>query len=126
MTPDTTHGQDTTSPVEADLILDEHTAILFHPLGDLGQATGFDVEGGLKILVATLARIGPRYKNLWLIFEEYHSPAYWYSHCCWTASVLGIFADIGAAESLFGADDEVFGPVHGVGAVHADPNPMAL
>lgn len=76
MTPDAAHGQDATSSVEADLILDEHTAILFHPLGDLGQATGFDVEGGLKTLVATLARIGPRYKNLWLIFEEYYSPAH--------------------------------------------------
>ncbi|KAF8937312.1 hypothetical protein BGZ47_009098 [Haplosporangium gracile] len=69
-------GRDITSPVEADLILDEHTAIIFHPLGDLGQAIGLDVEGGLKTLVATLARIGPRYKNLWLIFEEYYSPAY--------------------------------------------------
>ena len=35
-----------------------------------------DAEGGLKTLVATLARIGPRYKNLWLIFEEYYSPAH--------------------------------------------------
>lgn len=76
MTPDTAQGRDGTSPVEADLILDEHTAILFHPLGDLGQAAGLDVEGGLKTLVATLARIGPRYKNLWLIFEEYYSPAH--------------------------------------------------
>ncbi|KAF9152520.1 hypothetical protein BG015_005121 [Linnemannia schmuckeri] len=76
VTPDTMQGWDTTSPVEADLILDEHTAIIFQPLGDLGQAAGLDVEGGLKALVATLARIGPRYKNLWLIFEEYYSPAH--------------------------------------------------
>ncbi|KAG9068782.1 hypothetical protein KI688_011067 [Linnemannia hyalina] len=76
MSPDTRQGLDGSSPVEADLILDEHTAILFHPLGDLGQASGLDVEGGLKTFVATLARIGPRYTNLWLIFEEYYSPAY--------------------------------------------------
>ncbi|KAF9549997.1 hypothetical protein EC957_002058 [Mortierella hygrophila] len=76
MTPDTGQGLDGTSPVEADLILDEHNAILFYPLGDLGQASGLDVEGGLKTLVATLASIGPRYTNLWLIFEEYYSPAH--------------------------------------------------
>ncbi|KAF9292223.1 hypothetical protein BGZ88_006457 [Linnemannia elongata] len=76
MTPNTEQGRDGIYPVEADLILDEHTAILFHPLGDLGQAAGLDDEGGLKTLVATLARIGPRYKSLWLIFEEYYSPAH--------------------------------------------------
>ncbi|KAF9145254.1 hypothetical protein BGX30_009835 [Mortierella sp. GBA39] len=76
MTSDTGQGLDGSPPVEADLILDEHTAILFHPLGDLGQASGLDVEGGLKTLVATLARIGPRYMNLWLIFEEFYSPAH--------------------------------------------------
>ncbi|KAK3847238.1 MAG: hypothetical protein J3R72DRAFT_486045 [Linnemannia gamsii] len=74
ITPDTAQGQDATSLVEADLTLDEHTAVIFHPLGDLGQAAGMDVKAGLNTLVATLALIGPRYKSLWLIFEEYYTP----------------------------------------------------
>ncbi|KAF9108187.1 hypothetical protein BGX29_002711 [Mortierella sp. GBA35] len=76
ITPDTVQCEDTTLLVEADLVVDEQTAIIFYPLGDIGQAAGLDADGGLNTLVATLARIGPRYKVLWLIFEEYYSPAF--------------------------------------------------
>lgn len=57
--------------VEADVILDEKNAVIFYPLRDVGQATVQDPNSGLNELVTTLARIGPRYKMIWLIFEEY-------------------------------------------------------
>ncbi|KAG0258870.1 hypothetical protein BG011_003006 [Mortierella polycephala] len=61
----------TTTRVEADLILDEDTAIVLYPLRELGQATIQDSNAGLNELLAVLARIGPRFKTVWLMLEEY-------------------------------------------------------
>ncbi|KAF9185268.1 hypothetical protein BGZ51_002743 [Haplosporangium sp. Z 767] len=61
----------TTARVEADLVLDEDTAIVLYPLRELGQATIQDSNAGLNELLATLARIGPRFKVVWLLLEEY-------------------------------------------------------
>jgi len=57
--------------VEADIILDEKNAVIFYPLCDIGQGTAQDPNSGLSELIATVARIGPRYRVVWLIFEEY-------------------------------------------------------
>ncbi|KAF9899696.1 hypothetical protein BX616_002891, partial [Lobosporangium transversale] len=59
-----------TTRIEADIILDEKTAIILYPLREIGQSTAQDPNAGLNELVATIARIGPRYKALWLILEE--------------------------------------------------------
>ncbi|KAF9918892.1 hypothetical protein FBU30_011235 [Linnemannia zychae] len=71
-------NQDIISRVEADLILDEYTAVMFYSLNDFDRSNSLDDdddddEAGLHTLVKSLARIGPRYKSIWLIIEEYHS-----------------------------------------------------
>ncbi|KAI7822615.1 hypothetical protein BC939DRAFT_453779 [Gamsiella multidivaricata] len=58
--------------VEADIILDEGNAVLLYPLREIGQAIIQDPDAGLNELLVTLARIGPRYKSVWLILEEYN------------------------------------------------------
>ncbi|KAI1318560.1 hypothetical protein EDD11_006250 [Mortierella claussenii] len=60
-----------TTYVEADLVLDEETAIILYPLRLIGQSSVQDPDAGLNELIAVVARIGPRYKMLWIIFEEY-------------------------------------------------------
>lgn len=55
-----------------DLIVDEKNGILFYPLREIGQSTAQDPDAGLNELLRTLIRIGPRYQNLWIIFEEYN------------------------------------------------------
>ncbi|KAF9942066.1 hypothetical protein BGZ65_010977, partial [Modicella reniformis] len=57
--------------LEADIIIDEKNAVIFYPLRDIGQTTAQDPNSGLNELLATVARIGPRYKVIWLVFEEY-------------------------------------------------------
>ncbi|KAF8939469.1 hypothetical protein BGZ58_009643 [Dissophora ornata] len=68
--PEWTRNRSTTR-VEADIIVDEANAIIFYPLREIGQTMAKDPDAGLNELMSTLARIGPRYKVLWLIFEEY-------------------------------------------------------
>ncbi|KAF9359253.1 hypothetical protein BGX26_012783 [Mortierella sp. AD094] len=60
-----------TTRVEADIILDENNAVVLYSLREIGQATAQDPDAGLNELVAILGRIGPRYKVVWLILEEY-------------------------------------------------------
>ncbi|KAF9334874.1 hypothetical protein BG006_001345 [Podila minutissima] len=72
--PPLTKNRDTTR-VEADLVLDEHNAALFYSLRLLGQASLSSDTGsssGLEELVYCIARIGPRYKVLWIVLEEYN------------------------------------------------------
>ncbi|KAG0231368.1 hypothetical protein BGX31_005543 [Mortierella sp. GBA43] len=74
MLPESMQQDRTSSPearVEADVILDEKNAVIFYPLCDIAKATVQDPNSGLSDLITTLARIGPRYKVIWLIFEEY-------------------------------------------------------
>ncbi|KFH62616.1 hypothetical protein MVEG_12008 [Podila verticillata NRRL 6337] len=60
--------------VEADLVLDEHHAVIFYPLRLLGQASSSSAgsSSGLEELVSCIARIGPRYRVLWIVLEEYN------------------------------------------------------
>lgn len=44
---------------------------MFYPLREIGQRDVHDPDAGLNELVACIGRIGPRYKVLWIIFEEY-------------------------------------------------------
>ncbi|KAG0015553.1 hypothetical protein BGZ80_009789 [Entomortierella chlamydospora] len=60
-----------TTRVEADIILDENNAVVLYSLREIGQAIAQDPDAGLNELVAILGRIGPRYKVVWLILEEY-------------------------------------------------------
>ncbi|KAG0032641.1 hypothetical protein BGZ81_010365 [Podila clonocystis] len=76
--PPTTKNRDTTC-VEADLVLDEHNAVLFYPLRLLGQAcisssarSSSTTTSGLEELVCCIARIGPRYRVVWVVLEEYN------------------------------------------------------
>jgi len=57
--------------VDVDIIVDEKNGILFYPLREIGQRDVQDPDAGLNELVACIGRIGPRYKVLWIIFEEY-------------------------------------------------------
>ncbi|KAG0325241.1 hypothetical protein BG004_003271, partial [Podila humilis] len=88
MIPASTKNRATTR-VEADLILDEHNGVLFYPLRFLGQTSfgtnsssssstissssslSSSVSSGLEELVYCIARIGPRYRVLWVVLEEY-------------------------------------------------------
>ncbi|KAF9315618.1 hypothetical protein BG003_002837, partial [Podila horticola] len=74
--PPSTKNRDTTC-VEADLVLDEHNAVLFYPLRLLGQASlssagSSSSSSGLEELVYCISRIGPRYRVLWVVLEEYN------------------------------------------------------
>ncbi|KAG0094235.1 hypothetical protein BGZ93_007458 [Podila epicladia] len=72
--PPSTKNRDTTR-VEADLVLDEHNAALFYSLRLLGQVSLSSETGsssGLEELAYCIARIGPRYKVLWIVLEEYN------------------------------------------------------
>ncbi|KAF9116598.1 hypothetical protein BGX27_001007 [Mortierella sp. AM989] len=60
-----------TTRVEADIILDENNAVILYPLREIGQSTAQDPDAGLNELVTILGRVGPRYKAVWLILEEY-------------------------------------------------------
>ncbi|KAF8978534.1 hypothetical protein BGZ46_006374 [Entomortierella lignicola] len=60
-----------TTHLEADIILDENNAVILYSLREIGQATAQDPNAGLNELVAILGRVGPRYKVIWLIMEEY-------------------------------------------------------
>lgn len=55
-------------------MLDEHHAVLFYPLRLLGQASSGSAgsSSGLEELVYCIARIGPRYRALWIVLEEYN------------------------------------------------------
>ncbi|KAF9409964.1 hypothetical protein BGZ94_001797 [Podila epigama] len=89
MLPESTRNRDTIR-VEADLVLDEHNAVIFYPLRLLGQrkSTMRDIShnnptggskrcsssilfSGLEELAEFIARVGPRYRVLWIILEEY-------------------------------------------------------
>ncbi|KAF9436815.1 hypothetical protein BGZ76_002897 [Entomortierella beljakovae] len=60
-----------TTRVEADIILDESNGIILYPLREIGQSTLHNPDAGLNELLLVLGRIGPRYKVIWLILEEY-------------------------------------------------------